>query len=395
MENNMLKEYKNVPVLDLIRYKSNSRTHSTEQVQKLVRSIKEFGFTNPLLIDEFNVIIAGHGRLDAALAAGITEVPCIVLPALTEAQKAALVIADNKIALDAGWDMEILASQFDFLKGMDFDLTLTGFELDEIVDIFPEEVETFCDEDEVPETPKEPMTRLGDVWLLGEHRLVCGDSTSIDTVEKLMDGCKADLVFTDPPYGISYSSDKYAGNKKGLTNKRNNAPVILGDEKPFNPSFILENFKNIKEIFIWGFQYYPEHLGRGGLIVWNKKNESEAKCPHGDFEICWSKQERNKMIWLRWGGFNNKEENEDRLHTTQKPISLVLDFLTNWGSKSSNILDLFGGSGSTLIACEKLKRRCFMAELSPTYCDVIIQRWEKFTGKDAIHEETGKLYKDC
>lgn len=382
MENNMLKEYKNVPVLDLIRYKSNSRTHSGEQVQKLVRSIKEFGFTNPLLIDEFNVIIAGHGRLDAALAAGITEVPCIVLPALTEAQKAALVIADNKIALDAGWDMDILASQFDFLKDLDFDLTLTVFELDEIADIFPEETETFCDEDEVPEEPKEPVTQLGDVWVLGEHRLMCGDNTDIDSTDRLMRGEKASMVFTDPPYDLEnqgYAETIFRYSQAAhifvMHDDRGVVQYLRQSKLEFNRFFVAD--------FIFcsprGNDPYLRHI----LISHEKQS---GAIPHIN-----QKDGLSSIIKMEYRG-NLKEE---RVHDHQKPVDFLCKFIEHYSVENALVLDLFGGSGSTLIACEKLKRRCFMAELSPIYCDVIIQRWEKFTGKNAIHEETGKQYKDC
>jgi DNA modification methylase len=221
---------------------------------------------------------------------------------------------------------------------------------------------------------------------------MCGDSTSIDAVDKLMDGARADMVFTDPPYGIAYSSDKFDGNRSGVTNKRNKAEMILGDEQSFDPSFLLEMFGKVKEVFVWGYQYYPDKLGRGGIIVWNKKVESEAKNPHGDFELCWSSKERNKMCWLQWGGFKNKEKGETRLHTTQKPVALALWFFENWGKKSKRVVDVFGGSGSTLIACEKTNRNCYMMELDPKYCDVIVKRWQDYTGKKAVHAETGEAF---
>jgi len=184
-----LREYKSVSVRDLSKYECNSRTHSDEQIEKIVRSINEFGFTNPLLIDEHNVIIAGHGRLAAALSAGLDELPCIVLDGLSDAQKAALVIADNKIALDAGWDRDILLSQFDFLKQFDYDLTLTGFDLEELCEIFPDELpEVFCGEDDVPDLSNDCVSRTGDIWILGNHRLFSGDATIVTDVERLMDG---------------------------------------------------------------------------------------------------------------------------------------------------------------------------------------------------------------
>jgi DNA modification methylase len=373
-------------VEDLIPYASNSRTHSEQQIAQIAASIREFGWTNPVLINDENSIIAGHGRLLAARQLKMTEVPCIKLDHLTKSQQKALVIADNQLALNAGWDVEMLKAEISGLDTEGFDLDLLGFDSDFLDGLLIEETEGLTDEDAVPDVPEEPETKLGDVWILGRHRLMCGDSTSIDAVDRLMDGRKADMVFTDPPYGISYSSDKFAGNKAGVTNKRNKAEMILGDDNDFDPSFLVQMFKGAKEMFVWGYQYYPDKLGRGGIIVWNKKKETEAANPHGDFELCWSRKERNKMCWLQWGGFKNKEKGEDRLHTTQKPVSLSLWFFENWGKGLVCVVDLFGGSGSTLIACEKTARDCRMMELDPKYCDVIKKRWEDFTGQKAILE---------
>ena len=382
-----------LPTADLLPYAMNSRTHSDDQVAQIAASIKEFGFTNPILIDDHETIIAGHGRLMAAKKLKLPKVPTITLEGLTEAQKKAYVIADNKLALNAGWDTEALTAELRRLQELEFDLDLIGFDSDELAQLLePEQVEGLTDEDDVPDVPETPKTVEGDIWVLGNHRLMCGDSTSIDAVDKLMDGARADMVFTDPPYGIAYSSDKFDGNRSGVTNKRNKAEMILGDEQSFDPSFLLEMFGKVKEVFVWGYQYYPDKLGRGGIIVWNKKVESEAKNPHGDFELCWSSKERNKMCWLQWGGFKNKEKGETRLHTTQKPVALALWFFENWGKKSKRVVDVFGGSGSTLIACEKTNRDCYMMELDPKYCDVIIKRWQDYTGKKAIHADTGVAF---
>jgi DNA modification methylase len=390
MENEFY-EHRAASVEDLIPYAMNSRDHSDEQVAQLAASIREFGFTNPIIIDENNNLIAGHGRLMAARKLKMDRVPAVVVTGFDDRKRRALVIADNKLALNATWNMEALLTEVQDL-GDEFG-ELMGFSEDELVEMLKgEEAEGLTDEDAVPEAPEQPVTVEGDVWLLGRHRLMCGDSTSIDAVEKLMDGQKADMVFTDPPYGIAYSSDKFAGNKAGVTNKRNKAEMILGDAEDFDPSFLAQMFKSAKEMFIWGYQYYPDKLGRGGIIVWNKKRETEAGNPHGDFELCWSRKERNKMCWLQWGGFKNKEKGEDRLHTTQKPVALALWFFENWGKNLTCVVDLFGGSGFTLIACEKTARDCRMMELDTKYCDVIIKRWQDFTGQKATLESTGQEY---
>lgn len=373
-----------IAIDDLLPYARNSRTHSPEQIAQIAASMVEFGWTNPVLIDANGTIVAGHGRVLAARNLKMDSVPCIRLGHLTPSQVRAYVIADNKLALNAGWDEAMLKSELDAIKEEGFEIGLTGFSDDEIEALLNVEVvQGNTNPDEVPEAPKEPITKPGDLWILGNHRLLCGDSTNPQHVERLMDCKKADMVFTDPPYGIAYSSSKFDGNTKGLTNKRNKAKMIMGDESDYDPSFLLQLFKSSKEIFVWGYQYYPHKLGRGGIIVWNKKRKEEQDCPHGDFELCWSKNERNKMCWIRWGGFNNKENGEERLHTTQKPVALVEWFFDNWGKGSTIVADLFGGSGTTLIACEKTSRHCRMMELDPSYCDVIVKRWEEFTGRKA------------
>jgi DNA modification methylase len=384
--------YKTVLTDSLVPYARNSRTHSPAQVDKIAASIREFGFLNCIITDGASGIVAGHGRVLAAQKLGLDTLPTIDAAHLSEAQRRAYVLADNRLALEAGWDNDLLKIELQDLDAEGFNLALTGFNLDEIAELTMDVTEGLTDEDAVPEVPADPATVLGDVWIMGRHRLLCGDSTSIDAVDKLMDGQKADMVFTDPPYGIAYSSDKFDGNKSGVTNKRNKAEMIIGDGADFDPSFLSHMFKGAKEMFVWGFQYYPEKLGRGGLIVWNKKRESQAANPHGDFELCWSRRERNKMCWLEWGGFKNKEKGEDRLHTTQKPVALALWFFDNWGSGLVCVADLFGGSGSTLIACEKTNRDCRMMELDPKYCDVIITRWQNFTGQDATLEATGQTF---
>ncbi|WP_415034471.1 site-specific DNA-methyltransferase [Azonexus sp.] len=399
----------NHPIDTLIPYARNSRTHSDEQVAQIMESIEQFGFTYPVLADAQG-IVAGHGRVMAATrlyqagktiklpggeALPVGTLPVIDCTGWTEAQRRAYIIADNKLALNASWDEHMLALEFADLRAMEFDTTLTGFSLDDIDELLAEldatpEGET--DADETPAVQSEVKTQPGDVWLLGKHRLMCGDSTNAAAVGVLMAGKKPDMIFTDPPYGIAYSSAKFNGNRSGVTNKRNKAEMIIGDGDDFDPSFMLNMFSGVKEIFIWGYQYYPEKLGRGGIIVWNKKQESESGCPHGDFELCWSKRERNKMCWLKWGGFNNKEKGEDRLHTTQKPVALAEWFFENWGSGANTVLDLFGCSGSTLIACEKTGRRNCSMELDPKYCDVIVRRWQQYTGKSAVHAVTGQEF---
>ena len=390
----------------LVPYARNSRTHSDEQVQQIMGSIKEFGFTNPVLIDAEGVIIAGHGRTMAAQRLGMKEVPCLRLSHLTDAQKRAYVIADNKLALNAGWDDAMLANELRNLKAEDFDLSLTGFNDDELNALLAEALEEgLTDEDAVPEVPAVPVTVEGDVWLLGRHRLMCGDSTSIDAVEKLMDGRKADMVFTDPPYGMFLSTDydsmfaKDAKHRK--TGKR--FDEVKGDHDDFDPDFInnvFAAFGYCKEIFLWGADYYVDLIperNRGSWVVWDKRcDEKMDKVVGNTFELCWSKAKHKRMVArILWSGHHGmqKDDAKKRIHPTQKPVELVVWFFDYYSMQDKRVVvDLFGGSGSTLIACEKTNRDCCMMELDPKYCDVIIKRWQDFTGKEATLEATGETF---
>ena len=384
-------------VAELVPYVNNSRTHSDEQVAQIAASIKEFGWTNPILVDGENGIIAGHGRLMAARKLGHTEVPTIELKDLTEAQKKAYVIADNKLALNAGWDNDVLKIELENLQELGFDLDVLGFdakELDALLE--PEQIEGLTDEDAVPEAPEEPKTKLGDIYQLGNHRLMCGDSTSIDAVDKLMDGQKADMVFTDPPYGMFLNADysdmdsKFKGSKGG-----NKYDKVIGDHNDFTPELIntiFACFSYCKEIFMWGADYYAELLpnkNEGSWVVWDKRGDESADKMYGStFELCWSKARHKRMMArVKWAGIfgMEKEHDKKRVHPTQKPVELVVWFFDYFSLKDKmNVVDLYGGSGSTLIASEKVGKKAFVMELDPKYCDVIVKRWEDFTGKKAV-----------
>ena len=381
----------------LIPYINNSRTHSDEQVAQIAASIKEFGWTNPILVDGDNSIIAGHGRLMAARKLGYKEVPTIELSDLTETQKKAYIIADNRLALNAGWDNELLTIELNDLLADGFALELLGFdpkELDALLE--PEVVEGLTDEDAVPDVPDEPTTKLGDIYQLGNHRLMCGDSTSIDAVDELMDGQKADMVFTDPPYGMFLNADysdmdsKFKGSKGG-----NKYDKVIGDHNDFTPELIntiFACFSYCKEIFMWGADYYAELLpnkNEGSWVVWDKRgNESADKMYGSTFELCWSKARHKRMMArVKWAGIfgMEKEHDKKRVHPTQKPVELVVWFFDYFSLRDKmNVVDLYGGSGSTLIASEKVGKKAFVMELDPKYCDVIVKRWEDFTGKKAV-----------
>jgi DNA modification methylase len=376
-------QIKTVTVDKLIPYVRNSRTHSDAQIAQIAASIKEFGWTNPILVDAENGIIAGHGRLMAARKLGYKEVPVIELKDMTDTQKRAYVIADNQLALNAGWDFSLLSLEVADLKENDFDLDLLGFDPKELEKLLePEEVEGLTDEDAVPEVPEEPKTKLGDIYQLGNHRLMCGDSTSIDAVEKLMDGQKADMVFTDPPYNIDY---------QGVKDKRDK---IKNDKMPDNEfvDFLTESLMGCEIMYVCCSWHYA-HLFREAMIkiarqpkamiVWDKVNPAQHLDKYfKQHEIIFYYGDYGGQKTLRGDVWTLKRQ-KNTVHPTMKPVELIeIALKDNPGKKI--VYDGFGGSGSTMIACEKLGRSSMMMELDPKYCDVIVKRWEDFTGKKAV-----------
>jgi DNA modification methylase len=365
----------------LIPYARNSRTHSDEQIAQIMASIKEFGFTNPILIDEDGQIIAGHGRTIAAQRLQMKAVPCIRLSHLTPAQKKAYVIADNKLALNAGWDDELLKIELSELREEDFDLSLTGFDDDELNNLLAEAVtEGLVDEDQVPEAPEEPKTKMGDIYQLGRHRLMCGDSTSIDAVEKLMNGANVDLVFTDPPYNVAFN---------GRSGKHD---VIKNDnlsDTDFE-AFITEICNTIQTVdpkayYIWcNWNFYAglqNKLPYKACIVWAKNVFGMGQGYRHQHEFCLFNGKIDEVVKNESDLWQVKKDT-NYVHPTQKPVSLSVRAFGNH-VKLLNVLDLFGGSGSTMIGAEQTGRNCYMMELDPKYCDVIVKRWEDFTGKKA------------
>lgn len=399
----------------LIPYARNSRTHSDEQVAEIAGSIKAFGFTNPILIDDKDSIIAGHGRLLAAQRLGIKDVPCIRLSHLTEAQKKAYVIADNKLALNAGWDFDMLKIELGDLKADGFDLELTGFSQDELNNLLAEKTEGLTDEDDVPEVPVEPVTQPGDVWILGNHRLMCGDSTSIDAVDKLMAGQKADMVFTSPPYGaanVAKLRDHYdpkAEKRKSFYGKHKDDPnewhdlmcgwydafstvadvvicnvQMLADNKKDLIRFIADRSEDLADIAIWDKGHAAPQMQANVM-----SNAFEFLLIFGG----------NSSRAIQFADFHGTEQNVVRInpkwknefagvHRAVMPIELV-EWAINLCKKAYSVCDPFGGTGTTLIACEKTGRINRSMELDPKYCDVIVKRWQDFTGKKATLEATG------
>ena len=378
-------------IKDLIPYCNNSRTHSDEQVLQIASSIKEFGFTNPVLIDDQGGIIAGHGRIMAGKKLGLEQVPTITLAGLTDAQKKAYVIADNKLALNADWDFELLKIEIDGLKDLDFDIDLLGFNADELADLIPE-IETLADgkEDEVPEPPVDPVTKRGDIWLLGNHRLMCGDSTMIDDVAKLMAGKVVNFGFCDPPYNLGFEYNSYDDNKSdeeyrqfsklwfsNLKLHSDRQAVTLGTKNiP-----IMANLDVVAGVGCWVKKNWITSCHIAKLQQW------EPIFFYGDY----TKFKRSSDLYE----INRKiQKDVGDSHSCPKQIELIVDIVENYTNKNDSVMDLFGGSGTTMIAAEKTKRASYLMEFDPVYCDVIIKRWQDYTGKEATLESNGKTYNE-
>lgn len=399
-----LRDYKVLSVRELIKYKGNSRLHSDAQIEQVVKSIAEFGFTNPLLVDENNVIIAGHCRLEAAIRANLEQVPCIIVAGLSDAQKAALVIADNKLALNASWDLDILREQFEYLKGFDYNLELTGFGLEELCEILPQELpEAFCGDDEVPEVPEEPITKPGDVWLLGNHRLLCGSSTIQTDVDKLLNEQQPNTMITDPPYGVKYEADWRAKAKHvKKTAREENSNLMNDGQADWFDAYVL--FTGAVA-YVWHASAFADIVMDGlrkanfeikQQIIWNKNVHALSRSDyHWKHEPCWyavkKSGERNwkggRTQMTVWDVQSIACEKDKTAHPTQKPVELFIRSINHHTNPGEYVYDPFAGSGTLMIACEKTNRRALMMELDPKYCDVIVKRYENYTGNKAILEE--------
>ena len=396
---------------ELIPYARNAKQHSESQVAQIAASIKEFGFTNPILTDADNGIIAGHGRLMAAQKLGLDKVPTIELAHLSETQKRAYILADNKLAELAGWDNDMLAVEFAELSNEGFDLSLTGFDDDEIAGLTPQECnEGLTDPDAVPEVKDNATCVLGDIWILGNHRVMCGDSTSITDAEKLMNGCLADMVFTDPPYNVDYSG---RGKKNKLGSIKND-DMSADDFQVFCKEVFATYHSSMKPlacIYVChtdsqsapkiAFEIaFAENFKKSSTIIWMKQSAGmgwqDYRAQHEPILYGWKEGngshfycgDRSKTTVWQIG----RDAQASYVHPTQKPVALPEEAIVNSSKGADIVLDLFGGSGSTLIACEKSGRYARLMELDPKYCDVIIKRWQDFTGKEAIHAESGETF---
>jgi len=415
--NDLKVEYRNIK--ELIPYCNNSRTHSDEQVLQIASSIKEFGFTNPVLIDGQGGIIAGHGRIMAAQKLKMDEVPTITLNDLSEAQKKAYIIADNKLALNSGWDDELLKIELEQLKELDFDLGLIGFSDDELALLMGgETTEGLVDEDQVPELVDDPVTVLGDVWLLGNHRLMCGDSTSIDALAALCKGNDVDMWLTDPPYNVDMTAKNQMLQKAGKARKDQSTFGIKNDKMSDSDfrQFLVDCYTAADAVMKAGAVFYIWHADSEGYnfrgaaidagwhvrqcLIWKKSVFAIGRQDyHWKHEPClygwkegaghlWAADRKQTTI------LEFDKPSASGMHPTMKPVELFEYQMLNNTKGGDIVLDSFGGSGTTIIAAEKNGRKAYLMELDPKYCDVIIKRWQEFTGKQATLESNGKTYNE-
>ena len=405
-----------LPTDSLIPYARNSRTHSDAQVAQVAGSIREFGFTNPVLIDSQDGIIAGHGRVLAALKLKMDSVPCIRLSHLTETQRKAYIIADNKLALNSGWDTEMLLLEFSDLEAAEFDMELLGFSDEELDAMKPEQIqEGLTDEDFVPEVQPDPISKLGDVWLLGKHRVMCGDSTSIDSVEALMAGGVADQLITDPPYNVALGMNETPAEAK-KRNRRTDGLTVMNDEMSDDDfrQFLRDAFVAADAVMKEGAVFYIWHADSEGYnfrgackdigwkvrqcLIWKKSSLVMGRQDyHWKHEPClYGWKEGSGHLWAadrkQTTILEFDKPSRNGVHPTMKPVDLIEYQVLNNTKGSDVVLDLFGGGGSTLIACEKTGRHARLMELDPKYVDVIVRRWQEFTGKQATHAATGATF---
>ena len=402
----------------LLPYARNSRTHSEQQIAQIAASIREFGFTNPVLVDDDNGIVAGHGRVMAAQKLGMAEVPTINVGWLTEAQRRAYVIADNQLALNAGWDESVLAQEVAWLNEQNFSTELLGFDADFLDGLLAEDDATsegLTDEDAVPEVQPDPISKLGDVWVLGKHRVMCGDSTSIDAVETLMAGAKADMVFTSPPYNADAKAgqgDIFNGKKSVKLYSDGYSDKLPSSEYVDFAASVLEVCFAVTDGFIfWNvsynaksrFEYIQQISGRLPYLVeqicWKKSSTIPFKGSlMRDWEPVFLFSTNKQPVAVKevtsnfWQISNTGAQAEN--HKACFPVALPEKGISIVANNTGLVFDPFGGSGSTLIACEKTGREARLMELDPKYVDVIVRRWQAFTGKRAVLESTGQPFPD-
>ncbi|UOF79262.1 adenine specific DNA methyltransferase [Caudoviricetes sp.] len=391
-------------VASLVPYARNARTHSADQVDQIAASIREWGWTTPVLVDEAGGLIAGHGRVMAAKKLGIPEVPVMVAAGWSEAQKRAYVLADNKLAMNAGWDTDLLKVELADLKSLDFNIDLTGFGADELADLLAEKTTGLTDPDQVPDAPLEPVSVLGDVWLLGKHRIVCGSSTEVESVDKALNGVKPHLMVTDPPYGVEYNPEWR--EKAGLNGPSAAKGKVLNDDKA--------DWREAWALFpgdiayVWHAGLFASTVSDSlvsvgfelrSQIIWAKNVHAISRGHyHWRHEPCWYAVRKGSTA--SWSGDRKqttvweieKPRSSETGHGTQKPVECMKRPIENNSSPGQAVYEPFSGSGTTIIACEMTGRSAHAIELNPAYVDVAVKRWQDFTGQQATLEKTGQTF---
>ena len=391
------------PIDKPIEYARNARNIPEKAVDAIAASVKEFGFRSAIVVDEDGVILAGHTRLRAAKKLGLKQVPVHVAAGLSKAQRRAFRIADNKTATFSSFDEQLLALEIEDLKLEDFDLSLTGFDSDELKALLALNdgtKEGLTDEDAAPETQPAPLSKLGDLWLCGKHRVLCGDSTLDESTSKLLGAHVPDLVFSDPPYGVSVVKSVAGGGGKPAFGKvgggwvdSSTYAVIEGDSdtKAARGFYEVCKQRKVSAFLLWGGNYFTDFLPSSPCwVIWDKQNTGNF----ADVEMAWTSYSKGARLYsYLWNGLSRagdrKTELVSRVHPTQKPVGLFERIFTDFPFASC--YDGFLGSGSTLIACEKTGRQCYGMELAAAYVDVIVKRWQDFTGKEAVHEDGSKF----
>lgn len=364
---------------DLQPYEKNPRKND-EAVKYVAESIKQFGFKVPIVIDKNNIIVCGHTRYKASRKLHLDTVPCVIADDLTEEQIKAYRLADNKVSEQAEWDTELLELELDDI--IDIDMSEFGFDFDGI-----EADETDVDEDDYTEPEElEPKAKKGDIYQLGRHRLMCGDSTDINDIKKLLDGNNIDLVLTDAPYGVDVVKSGKVGADFGVA-KKGEYFAIKGDDTTDTAKLCYEALKElgIEKYILFGGNYFTDFLPfSDSWLIWDKRGDTGIKNTFADGEMAWCSFHTPVRIYHQlWNGMIREGEHDKRVHPTQKPVRMLSEIIRDFSEDSNNILDCFGGSGSTLIACEQTNRSCYMLEYEPHYIDVIIDRWQKYTGQEA------------
>lgn len=377
-------------ISELRGWDKNPRSIKEKDFKRLKKQIQKLGQYKPLLITPDGEVIGGNMRLKAYMELDIEDVWVSIVEPKDEAEKLEYALSDNDRA--GFYDDDLISNLMPDYPNFNWGDYAVDLKEPQTLDDLIQSLQPI-EEDEAPEVSDEPaISQKGEVYQLGRHRLMCGDSTKIEDVEKLMNGQKADMVFTDPPYGmdLDVENSNNLGGKDGWKNKAKHYSKVIGDDKDYNPTHLFEMFSDVKEMFLWGFDYYAEFIPNrkeGSVIVWDKRaGVEDMKLTFSEFELCWSKVKHLREITrITWSGLLGTEQEFDhkRFHPTQKPIKLSAWFLNKYSKEGWNIIDLFGGSGSTLIACEQTNRTCYMMEIDPKYCDVIRRRYAKLIGKEA------------